>query len=206
MKPSNHGIGSHFADADVNQLDLEYFGVVQRYIASYNEYLRAGQGMLLSGNPGIGKTYASVALLFAINKIRGSLFDFQMVSAPELFDRAYPIRDAVDDPFRGQTFDRTYETVKGLLINDLGKEDRISGWRQERVLYILGRLLRARHERNLPVFITTNLPLTVEDNSVEKTYGPSIWSLIHDMTIFRVEITGPDLRKQMAKDRLTNAR
>jgi len=193
MSKGNHGIGRRFEGARLDQLDRKYFGDVLTYAKTYQSHLDSGRGLLLAGSPGSGKTYASVALMLFIQQ-KAPRFDFYVVAAPDLFDANLKETDS----YRHMSWWRTLTSVKALVINDLGKEDRSREWRQEEVVAKLGRVLRARHEAQLPVFITTNLALKAQRTTIptfEKVYGASLWSLIYDMTAYRAQINAPDRRK-----------
>lgn len=205
MNPINHGVGKRFTNADLDSVDQTVFETVFDYLHDAPLYLKQGRGLLLSGNPGIGKTWAVIALMKRLFEIHGTStnrWDFYVVTAPVLFDRYLPDHDSrkqVIDDYREQPFYRTYERVHALVINDLGKEDRSREWLAEGVNYKLGRLLRARHEAELPVFLTTNLMLQApkelpQTQTVASVYGESIWSLIYDLTALRSQTTAPDRR------------
>ena len=197
-----HGVGRRFRSAKLTDLEEEYFGAVISYAKDYRKHLLAGEGLLLSGPPGIGKTHAIVALMRHIKEQAGGQFDYFIVTAPKFFDQ-YAVRNNEEvDSFRGKSLTNTYEDVLGMVLNDLGKEERIKEWQEEAATYKLGRLLRARHEEQRPIFITTNFPLTKsrsgEGTTFQQAYGKSIWSLIQEMTCARLEILAPDRRAEKA--------
>lgn len=201
-----HGVGARFEAATLSTVEKLYFEDVYEYAAAPLRYLKTGRGLLLSGNPGIGKTWAVTALMKELFSAHGNSpgrWDFHIITAPLLFDLYTP--DARDssklDEYREQAWAKTFETVSALVINDLGKEDRSREWHQEMVAYKLGRVLRARHEAQLPIFITTNLLIQADttDHTVRGAYGESIWSLLCDMTEFRVQTVAPDRRTLVLK-------
>lgn len=202
----SRGVGRRFYDADLSCVDPVVFADVIRYAEHAVEFQQEGRGLLLSGNPGIGKTWAMIALmrrLFVVHGESTRRWDFHVITAPQLFDLYVPdrTRGTEGDALRGQSWKQTFETVSALVINDLGKEDRSRDWLHEAVTYRLGRLLRARHERALPIFITTNLPLQAGEGvaTVRTTYGESLWSLLYDMTAARVQTTAQDRRFEAGK-------
>jgi DNA replication protein DnaC len=204
---SNHGVGKRFQHATLAQLNKKYFAEVLSYSRDYKKHLQRGEGLLLSGPPGIGKTFAVTALQRYIKEKEGGLFDYYIVTAPKLFEMYVDYRTANDvDAHRGKSWNRIFEEVPGMVINDLGKEERLKEWQQEAAAYRLGRLLRARHEEQRPIFITTNFPVVrPRDGSgitFQEAYGESIWSLVQDMTCARVQIVAPDLRARKAEREL----
>lgn len=210
---SVHGVGKRFRNAALSQVNSRYFEDVFRYAENYEKYLKRGEGLLVSGPPGIGKTYAMVALQKHIKEKMGGRFDYHVVTAPKLFELYADARTAHEvHNHSGKTWSRLYEDVKGMVINDLGKEERIREWQEQAAAYKLGRLLRARHEEELPIFITTNFPIAVEGDDEDgvmtfrKAYGESIWSLVLEMTAVRAQVQSPDLRERKAKRALAELR
>jgi DNA replication protein DnaC len=198
----SHGVGERFRHAALTDLDPKYFGDVLHYAKHYRDYLRSGEGLLLSGPPGIGKTYAIVALQRYIKEKESGRFDYFIVTAPRFFD-TYAVRnDDQQDTFRAKPLTQTYEEVRGMVLNDLGKEERTKEWQEEAAIYKLGRLLRVRHEEQRPIFITTNFPIT-RGATFQNAYGQSVWSLVQEMTCARLEITAPDRRAEKADRDLT---
>ena len=201
---ANHGVGKRYRDADLSKLNKEYFGDVLAYAKNFKKYMKAGEGLLLSGSVGSGKTYALVALMKYIKEQRGSLFDYYLVTAPLFFERYATAEANEHDEYRGKPWKILYEETPGFVLNDLGKEDRGRDWQASAANHKLGRILRARNEEQRPIFITTNLPVVPpRDGGVtfEKVYGPSIWSLVQEMTVARSQIYAPDLReKKLQRD------
>ena len=60
---NSHGVGRRFLHATLNQLNRKYFAEVFNYAKEYKKFIKRGEGLLLSGPPGIGKTCAMVALM-----------------------------------------------------------------------------------------------------------------------------------------------
>ena len=186
-------IPRRFAEARLDGVDYHPFEMVKYYAENMDRCIMAGNGLLLSGPPGVGKTWALAALTYRYHTThaRG---DYLFLTAPALFDLYGRLRDEWDD-HRGQWWGVVMETVPWLVINDLGKENR-QGGNRELVAYKLGRLLRARSERKRVTHITTNFRLTMETPdtpTVGTEYGESIASLLREMVV-GYEVTGPDRR------------
>lgn len=182
----------------MESLDESAFKPVLEYVEQLRRNVASGQGLILSGPPGTGKTWALVALtkhafdLYSKSHIR---FDCEFVTAPNMFERM-PMFESGDessvDARRNRSWSQTYRTVPWLVINDLGKEYR-GGQMKDQVVYKLGRILRERSERMVPTFISTNLALRGE-STLKDVYGESIVSLLSETSKAFV-INGQDRRK-----------
>lgn len=165
---------------------------VHEYAKKLEVWMRKGTGLLLSGPPGVGKTWAVAALTRYYVQIRiqaSDRWDFVFETAPPLVK----LLDDIDPPwdsYRDQAAWETLAVVPWLVVNDLGKEYR-GGKLGEQVPYKIGRLLRARSERKLLTHITTNL----SGLQIKEQYGDSIVSLLNEMTQM-VVVTGGDRRKK----------
>lgn len=171
--------------------------MVLDYAKSLQVNVSSGVGLLISGPPGVGKSYAMAALTrYYMERLRpGRLPSVVYHTIYEVNDRYAPVvGNSPFDDERGQSWTKTYETCKWLVLNDLGKEYR-GGKYAEQMAYKVGRLLRARSERALVTHVTTNLPLASSTVSTfSTTYGDSIWSLTAEM-MQRYEVDGPDRRE-----------
>jgi DNA replication protein DnaC len=181
-----------FSAAEMETLDQKQYKMVFNFRKKLAVNVNMGRGMVLSGPPGVGKTWAMAAL----TREQGG--DYVFITAPEFFDMyASYDRDKHWDAYRNQDVDRTFERVPWLVLNDLGKEYR-GGKLGEQIPYKLGRLLRARAERLKSTFITTNMALVSGVDSggdtLESVYGGSIVSLLSETTKAFV-IQGSDRRK-----------
>jgi len=189
-----------FQGATLDSIDDDLFPTVAPWIAKVEKEgcaIKKMKGFIFSGPPGVGKTWTMAAL----TSWWAPKGDYEFVTAPDLFERYSIFGDAENgegksvDTYRGKPYNQTVETVPWLVINDLGKEYR-GGKMAELNTHKLGRILRARSERVLPVFITTNLPLKgeKEDETLWGIYGGSITSLLREMTK-AYQVIGPDRRR-----------
>lgn len=183
-------IPRRFDRATLDSLDAKQFSELSKYISKRSRYWPDGIGVLISGPPGVGKTWAVAAMTRFV--VDASPRDHEFVTAPDLFDRLGVIErenpTAFDD-WREQLWMTTYRTVPWLVINDLGKEYR-GGKLSEQANYKFGRVLRARSESELLTHLTTNFSL----QEIKDTYGDSIASLLSEMTI-PIIVQGEDRRR-----------
>lgn len=190
---TKYGIPKRFSEATMNSISPEQFTMVYNYAENLRSRIRDGEGLILSGPPGVGKTWAMAGLTQHYTKVVPRA-DYVFITAPEFFDAYNLFRvdeaEAVGwDSYRAQSFALTAETVHWLVINDLGKEYR-GGKLSEQIPHKLGKVLRSRSERNLITHMTTNLTPT----AFKEAYGDSIASLVSENTTF-FTVTGPDRRK-----------
>lgn len=199
--PANmeQGMPPIFRSAKLSELDPAQFEFAAEYYQSMRDNLKQGVGVLLSGPPGVGKSYAMAALTmgYARRAARAGSWHFETV--PDLLDKYRPMTGAqVHDSFREQPWTTTYDTVKWLVLNDMGKEYR-GGKMHEQAVAKLGRLIRRRAEQKLTTHITTNLVIDTGGGDLgfgttfASVYGESLWSLLHECTQGYV-VWGPDRR------------
>lgn len=188
-----------FLAATMDSLDPIQFGKVDQYAEKLLTNVKEGNGLILCGPSGVGKSWALAALTryyaeFAASTGRRS-WDYEFVTAPVFFENMSVAKEdpSFVDARRNQPWSVTYQTVKWLVINDLGKEYR-GGKLDSQIAFKLGRVLRHRSENQLPTHISTNLQPKGEEESVNAVYGPSITSLIRE-TMCVMKISGQDLRK-----------
>ena len=148
-----------------------------------------GRGLVLSGAPGVGKTWAMAALTKRYVAYKKGYLDYEFTTAPDFFSNITASEyEKAEDPFREQSWIWTYQTVPWLVVNDLGKEYR-GGKLAQQVPYSLGSILRERSEKQKVTHFTTNLT----GAGIRDEYGESIKSLLSEMTTF-VRVTGQDRR------------
>lgn len=188
---SQYRIPKRFSEALLNTVDPQQYQMIYSYAERLQQRILQGDGLMLCGPPGIGKTWALAGLTNHYTRVVPRA-DYIFITAPEFFD-AYGVFRTDDesawDNYRAQWISSTFESVPWLVLNDLGKEYR-GGKLAEQMPHKLGKLLRARSERQRITHITTNL----EPSVFKETYGESIASLLSETTSAFV-VQGPDRRK-----------
>lgn len=188
-------IGRRYWDASMlNVPNCTTKDVFRTYMKDLNANYEKGWGVFLYGNNGVGKTYASCALLKEITKAGYSTF---CILSDEL-KLAY-----ID----GSRFDtensvvQRVERVDFLLLEDLGKE--YSGKGSGFAELCFENLLRKRSRECRPTIVTTNLtPVAFKER-----YKQSAASLAMECMI-AVEMKGDDRRRFMGAEKakeLSNA-
>lgn len=168
-------------------------GVLQDYQRAYP--LIEGQGLLLVGDPGAGKTHLAVALLKGLIEkgAEGMFVDYQ-----EMLKRIQVSYDPTALTAERHII-RPILDAEVLLIDDLGA-NRITGWVEDTVNYILNH----RYNEKKPTLLTSNLgaDLMTGEPGARKTganweerMGARVASRLHEMCRL-VKIAAPDYRKR----------
>lgn len=157
---------------------------MDNYVNNFHDFMKNGQGLLLYGNCGTGKTYAACEV------------------ANALIDKGYPVlatnfarlTNTLQGMYEGkQTYIDSLNGFSLLIIDDLGAE-RTSEFMQEMVYTIID----SRYRAGLPMIITTNMDISKIKNpaNVEQ-------ARIYDRIIercFPIEVTGGSRRREKIKD------
>lgn len=175
-----------FLEAHMGTLDPKVVPFIFEYVKKLTDNVTAGKGLLLSGPPGIGKTWALAALTtkYAFSCLRP---DYEFLTAPDMIDLMSSYNPVVDE-YRECPWSWTLGNVPWLVINDLGKEF-LGGKVKAQVSASIGRILRARSEKVLVTHVTTNL----SGKEINAVYGETVGSLLAEMTKTCL-VTGKDRR------------
>lgn len=115
-----------------------------------------GRGLIFSGSPGTGKTYAAVATALDIAAKYGRAVRPFYLSAAEFIETCHARMDLTSDSDEWWALTETIDNAEhaGLLVlDDMGKEHRAqSGYS----VSLVDSLLRKRHDNGRPTIITSN--------------------------------------------------
>jgi DNA replication protein DnaC len=119
------------------------------------QYPLVEKGLLLIGNPGVGKTHLTVAILRQLMSQKG--IECLFCSFPDLLEQLQESYDPVAQRSKAEILQPVLD-VEVLALDDLGAR-RVSDWVEDTVTYILNH----RYNQKKPTLLTTNLPDTEED-------------------------------------------
>lgn len=161
---------------------------VYRKCLWYSEHLKEmiaeNQGLLFYGQPGTGKTFAAACIAnYALNR-KITVF---MTSFVKLLAAFGPNGDK-------DNITRRMNRAKLLILDDLGAE-RNNGYSLEQVYNILD----SRYRAQLPVIITTNVPIEAMTSETDVSYE-RIYDRVFEMCD-PVEFVGMSWRKREAVKR-----
>lgn len=163
----------------------ELSNAMVKYTENFEEFLKDGQGLLLAGNVGTGKTYFAACIA---NRLIDKGYKVLMTNFARLTNQ-------IQSTFEGkQELIDDLNRYALLIIDDLGAE-RKSEYMQEMVFNIID----ARYRSGLPLIITTNL--TIEE--IKKTDDLTC-RRIYDRIIercFPIEMNGRSRRRQVINER-----
>lgn len=165
--------------------------VIRNYVANFDEMLKKGVGLMLLGDPGVGKTATAVTLL---------------KHARERFLTGYFIRIAeLREALREQqSFDADLSimdrcrAVDFLVLDDFGETDLLAPWFK---LGDLSELVVARGQRRRPTIVTSGLGKSIF-MSAKPGFFDTIGTYTPDFLIVgsdRREERRKELRKRLTK-------
>lgn len=159
--------------------------IVDQYLKNLDDNLDRGEGLLMWGPNGSGKTSCAVLIGLEVRR-RGAIVFF--VTAERL--RASVLEKEMFD--NDQTIMERARAVDFLIIDDLGKEHPGETGFSER---LFENLLRERSARKQTTVITTNLSV----EKLRKTYVRSMLEVIRE-SLYPLCFEGENLREAVEAD------
>ncbi len=150
---------STFKNWDFKKGTKKMYELGTEYVANFSEMKEKTVGMLIFGEPGNGKTFTTACIA---NELIARLTPVICVSINALLER-------IKDTYNRFGNEGEHTVLKGLanadllIIDDLGTEQS-TDWSRTRIYNILD----SRYRNELPLIVTTNLPLTELQNRYEK--------------------------------------
>lgn len=173
-----------FENWKITDKNSKNFEIVKRYIQKFDELFESGQGLLLWGDVGTGKSYAAYAIANElIKKMRLVL----VTSFVKLLE------DTKGFGSNGQ-YIKSINRAELLIIDDLGAE-RGTEYALEKVYDIID----SRYRSGKPIILTTNLTMVEMKNCTETRYK-RIYDRIFEMC-YPIKFDGISWRKKCAVER-----
>ena len=180
------GLGLRFADSRLANFERQpgtevALGEAEAFVRTYRERRENGQGLLLIGGYGTGKSRLGAAILNEVQEQYRETVRAEVV--PELLQR---LRQTYDAGSKG-TEDQVLQPLLRsglLLLDDIGAE-RVSEWVQERLFLVVDH----RYRHRMPTLFTTNL----HPEDLEERLGGRIVSRIIGMSAL-VRMAAEDYR------------
>jgi len=164
-------IPRRFWDASFNQISEEIRPKVEKYLRQLDDHLDEGEGLLLWGDNGVGKTSIAVLIALEVRRRGASVF---FITAEGL-RQAVLEKELYDDE---QLVIERARSVDFLVLDDLGKEHPGETGFSER---LLENLFRERSAMRRATVITTNLPMGSTDGNERTLMNAYIPSMVEVM-------------------------
>jgi DNA replication protein DnaC len=183
---------------DLTQVSGPIWEAVMDYLDHIDNYVRAGIGMILSGQPGTGKTLISTLLL---KNLLAKGYDGYFTQFNELLD-SYTATWRDQDELLW--FTRRIRNTDILVIDDIGREYRGRAGKgtgdEGFTSALFDDVIRHRTGHEKPTIITTNYT----QEQMQTGYGGPVLSLLSERSTFH-EVTGPDFRPKVRQRTLDEA-
>lgn len=180
-----------FANYQIRNGNERHLKVAKKYCIEFSKMYERNQGLLFWGTVGTGKSYTAACianyLLEANTSVVMTSF-VRILQETQGFDRE-----------REETFTNKLNSVKLLIIDDLGAE-RSTDYALEKVYGIIDNRYRAKK----PLILTTNLTLRQMQEATDIRYA-RIYDRIFEMC-YPMEFSGVSWRKREAAQRYEETR
>lgn len=180
-----------FANYQIRNGNERHLKVAKKYCIEFSKMYERNQGLLFWGTVGTGKSYTAACIANYLLEANTSvvLTSFvRILQEMQGFDRE-----------REETFTNKLNSVKLLIIDDLGAE-RSTDYALEKVYGIIDNRYRAKK----PLILTTNLTLRQMQEATDIRYA-RIYDRIFEMC-YPMEFSGVSWRKREAAQRYEETR
>ena len=165
------------------------------------QYPMVDKGLLFLGNPRVGKTHLTVAILRQLMTQKGT--ECLFCSFPDLLEQLQESYDPVAQRSKAEILQPVLD-VEVLALDDLGAR-RVSDWVEDTVTYILNH----RYNQKKPTLLTTNLPDSPDEakernasgkfrvsDTLQDRIGLRIYSRLFEMCQ-KISIHAKDFRQEV---------
>ena len=183
----NAGIGKSYWPATIDKIPdvCAYKMNLREMVAALPQDCRLGKGAIFYGKHSYGKTSAGSIMLKAAMARGGQCFHRIASSVEHAYEKRW-----IDTNMDGVEVWDLLTKSQLLTLDDLGQEQVSAGYKAGDIR-IVEELIRARYDRRLPIYITTNLSIKV----LAKQY-PTIGTIFFDPKRFYiVKVSGHNWRE-----------
>ena len=180
-----------FANYQIRNWNERHLKVAKKYCIEFSKMYERNQGLLFWGTVGTGKSYTAACIA---NYLLEANISVVMTSFVRILQEMQGF-----DREREETFTNKLNSVKLLIIDDLGAE-RSTDYALEKVYGIIDNRYRAKK----PLILTTNLTLRQMQEATDIRYA-RIYDRIFEMC-YPMEFSGVSWRKREAAQRYEETR
>ena len=179
---SKSGIGVRYQRLDWSDFvgDPEAFSQIGEYVLRYDQMLRQGMGLLLTGTLGTGKTFLGTMVLKELIKRGYNCWSTTFAQTIEAFTATWGNQE------EKQWFAKKFMHSQVLLLDDLGRDLRTGNNLPQSTF---DSILRTRVQEGRTTILTTNMTM----RELESGYGSAVLSLLKEVSLL-VNFTGDDFR------------
>jgi len=179
---SKSGIGVRYQRLDWSDFvgDPEALTQISEYVLRYDQMLRQGMGLLLTGTLGTGKTFLGTMVLKELIKRGYNCWATTFAQTIEAFTATWGNQEE-----KGW-FAKKFMHSQVLLLDDLGRDLRTGNNLPQSTF---DSILRTRVQEGRTTILTTNMSM----RELESGYGSAVLSLLKEVSLL-VNFTGDDFR------------
>lgn len=179
---SKSGIGVRYQRLDWSDFvgDADALSQISEYTLRYDQMLRQGMGLLLTGTLGTGKTFLGTMVLKELIKRGYNCWATTFAQTIEAFTATWGNQE------EKQWFAKKFMHTQVLLLDDLGRDLRTGNNLPQSTF---DSILRTRVQEGRTTILTTNMNM----RELESGYGSAVLSLLKEVSLL-VNFTGDDFR------------